>query len=57
MSSLDLCLGIDFGTTNSCLSVWHNNNAIIIIMDIENILEKSMLVPFFIFMHIQVKYF
>ena len=30
MSSLDLCLGIDFGTTNSCLSVWHNNNAIII---------------------------
>jgi hypothetical protein len=30
MLSQDLCLGIDFGTTNSCLSVWHNNNAIII---------------------------
>lgn len=29
-SGIDLCLGIDFGTTNSCLSVWHNNNAIII---------------------------
>jgi molecular chaperone DnaK (HSP70) len=30
MSLQDLCLGIDFGTTNSCLSIWHNNNAIII---------------------------
>ena len=30
MSSQELCLGIDFGTTNSCLSIWHNNNAIII---------------------------
>ena len=28
--AIELCLGIDFGTTNSCLSVWHNNNAIII---------------------------
>jgi len=26
----NLCLGIDFGTTNSCLSVWHNNKSIII---------------------------
>lgn len=26
----ELCLGIDFGTTNSCLSVWYNNKAIII---------------------------
>ena len=26
----DLCLGIDFGTTNSCLCVWHNNKSIII---------------------------
>jgi molecular chaperone DnaK (HSP70) len=26
----NLCLGIDFGTTNSCLSIWHNNKAIII---------------------------
>ena len=25
-----LCLGIDFGTTNSCLSVWYNNKPIII---------------------------
>ena len=30
MSLNELCLGIDFGTTNSCLSIWHNNNAIII---------------------------
>ena len=28
--NLDLCLGIDFGTTNSCISVWYNNKAIII---------------------------
>jgi len=26
----DLCLGIDFGTTNSCLSIWYNNKSIII---------------------------
>jgi molecular chaperone DnaK (HSP70) len=26
----NLCLGIDFGTTNSCLSVWYNNKALII---------------------------
>lgn len=26
----NLCLGIDFGTTNSCLSVWYNNKSIII---------------------------
>jgi molecular chaperone DnaK (HSP70) len=26
----NLCLGIDFGTTNSCISVWHKNKAIII---------------------------
>jgi molecular chaperone DnaK (HSP70) len=25
-----LCLGIDFGTTNSCLSIWYKNNPIII---------------------------
>jgi len=30
MNNLNLCLGIDFGTTNSCLSVWHNNKNIII---------------------------
>jgi molecular chaperone DnaK (HSP70) len=31
LESLDnLCLGIDFGTTNSCLSVWYNNKPIII---------------------------
>jgi molecular chaperone DnaK (HSP70) len=27
---MKLCLGIDFGTTNSCLSVWHQNKSIII---------------------------
>lgn len=26
----NLCLGIDFGTTNSCLSVWYKNKSIII---------------------------
>lgn len=26
----NLCLGIDFGTTNSCLSIWYNNKSIII---------------------------
>ena len=30
MNNLNLCLGIDFGTTNSCLSIWHNNKNIII---------------------------
>jgi molecular chaperone DnaK (HSP70) len=30
MNNLNLCLGIDFGTTNSCLSVWYNNKNIII---------------------------
>jgi molecular chaperone DnaK (HSP70) len=30
MDYLNLCLGIDFGTTNSCLSVWYNNKNIII---------------------------
>jgi molecular chaperone DnaK (HSP70) len=30
MNNLNLCLGIDFGTTNSCLSVWYNNKSIII---------------------------
>jgi molecular chaperone DnaK (HSP70) len=30
MINLNLCLGIDFGTTNSCISVWHNNKNIII---------------------------
>ena len=25
-----LCLGIDFGTTNSCISIWHKNKSIII---------------------------
>lgn len=25
-----LCLGIDFGTTNSCISVWYKNKAIVI---------------------------
>ncbi len=28
--SNELCLGIDFGTTNSCISVWYNNKQIII---------------------------
>lgn len=27
---MKLCLGIDFGTTNSCLSIWHQNKSIII---------------------------
>ena len=31
----NLCLGIDFGTTNSCLSVWYKNKAVII-SDYEN---------------------
>lgn len=26
----NLCLGIDFGTTNSCMSVWYKNKALII---------------------------
>lgn len=26
----NLCLGIDFGTTNSCLSIWYKNRSIII---------------------------
>jgi molecular chaperone DnaK (HSP70) len=26
----NLCLGIDFGTTNSCLSIWYKNKSIII---------------------------
>ena len=26
----NLCLGIDFGTTNSCLSVWYKNKSILI---------------------------
>jgi molecular chaperone DnaK (HSP70) len=26
----NLCLGIDFGTTNSCLTVWYNNKPLII---------------------------
>lgn len=26
----NLCLGIDFGTTNSCISVWYKNKAIIV---------------------------
>ena len=26
----NLCLGIDFGTTNSCLSIWYNNKPILI---------------------------
>ena len=26
----DFCLGIDFGTTNSCLTVWYKNKALII---------------------------
>ena len=31
LENLDsLCLGIDFGTTNSCLSIWYNNKPIII---------------------------
>jgi len=30
MNNINLCLGIDFGTTNSCLSVWYNNKNIII---------------------------
>ena len=29
-SNYNLCLGIDFGTTNSCLSIWYNNKAILI---------------------------
>ena len=29
-SNYNLCLGIDFGTTNSCLSVWYKNKSIII---------------------------
>ncbi len=36
----NLCLGIDFGTTNSCLSVWHNNRAIII-----NDIDGSAIIP------------
>ena len=27
---MNLCYGIDFGTTNSCISVWYNNEPIII---------------------------
>ena len=30
-----ICIGIDFGTSNSCLSIWLNNNPIII-KDTEN---------------------
>lgn len=30
MDSNKLCFGIDFGTTNSCISIWHNNEPIII---------------------------
>jgi molecular chaperone DnaK (HSP70) len=30
MENKSLCLGIDFGTTNSCLSVWYKNKPIII---------------------------
>lgn len=26
----DICLGIDFGTTNSCISIWYKNKSIII---------------------------
>jgi molecular chaperone DnaK (HSP70) len=26
----NICLGIDFGTTNSCLSIWYKNKAILI---------------------------
>ena len=30
MDSKKICLGIDFGTTNSCISFWYKNNPIII---------------------------
>ncbi len=26
----NICLGIDFGTTNSCISIWYNNKSIIV---------------------------
>ena len=28
--NIEICLGIDFGTTNSCLSIWYDNKSIII---------------------------
>lgn len=30
MDNNNFCLGIDFGTTNSCLSIWYNNKAHIV---------------------------
>lgn len=36
MNLENICLGIDFGTTNSCISFWHNNNPIIIKDDNES---------------------
>ena len=36
----NLCLGIDFGTTNSCLSVWYKNKSIII-----NDIDGSDIIP------------
>lgn len=36
----NLCLGIDFGTTNSCLSVWYKNKSIII-----NDIDGSEIIP------------
>ena len=26
----EICLGIDFGTTNSCISIWYKNKSIVI---------------------------
>ena len=30
MNNDNICFGIDFGTTNSCISFWYENNPIII---------------------------
>ena len=30
LNSNNICLGIDFGTTNSCISIWANNKSWIV---------------------------